>query len=487
MPPASRADEVVGLPPPPTPDRRARRRRPGWRSALREAVAGHQEDLTRGGLRRGIALLAIPMMLEMAMESTFAVVDVFFVARLGAEAVAAVGVTEAMLTIVFSFAIGLAMAATAQVARRIGEGDREGAALSAAQALLLGVAISVAVGALGIAAAPELLALMGASDAVVAGGAGYTRWMLGGSGTVVLLFVGNAIFRGAGDAALAMRALWLANGVNIVLDPCLIFGWGPFPELGLTGAAVATNIGRGCGVAYVLARLASGHGRVTLAARHLRLDPVALGRTARVAIGGIGQYLVETASWVLLVRILAGFGSVALAGYTIAIRILVFTVLPAWGLSNAAATLVGQNLGAGRPRRAELAVWLTARYDLYFLGTVGIVMLLVPEPIVRLFTDDPAVVAMGADALRWIAACYAPFAYGLVMVQAFNGAGDTTTPTLLKLGTHWAWQLSVAWVLAYPAGLGPLGVLAAVASAEALFGFAGIAAFRRGSWKTRQV
>lgn len=486
MPPASRADEVVG-PQSPTASSSRAARRVAWWPALREALAGHHQDLTRGGLRRGIALLAIPMMLEMAMESTFAVVDVFFVARLGAEAVAAVGVTEAMLTIVFSFAIGLAMAATAQVARRIGEGDREGAATSAAQALLLAVAVSAAIGALGLLAAPQLLALMGASEAMVAGGAGYTRWMLGGSATVVLLFVGNAIFRGAGDAALAMRALWLANGINIVLDPCLIFGWGPFPALGLTGAAVATNIGRGCGVLYVLGRLAGGRGRVALAARHLRLDLAALGRTARIAAGGIGQYLVETASWVLLVRILAGFGSAALAGYTIAIRILVFTVLPAWGLSNAAATLVGQNLGAGRPRRAELAVWLTARYDLYFLGVVGIVMLVVPEPLVRLFSDDAAVVAMGAEALRWIAACYAPFAYGLVMVQAFNGAGDTTTPTLLKLGSHWAWQLSVAWVLAHPVGLGPLGVLAAVASAEALFGLAGILAFRRGGWKSRQV
>jgi putative MATE family efflux protein len=476
-------------PPPPRPSEPPRppRAKAAWWTAFREAVAGNEQDFTRGGLRRGIGLLAIPMMLEMAMESTFAVVDVFFVARLGPEAVAAVGLTEAMLTIVFSLAIGLSMAATALVARRIGERDREGAAVAAVQALLLGVGLAVAVAAIGLAGGRRLLELMGAAEDVVAVGAPYTRWMLGGNLTIVLLFLGNAIFRGAGDAAIAMRTLWLANGINIVLDPCLIFGLGPFPELGLTGAAVATNIGRGCGVAYVLWRLAGGRGRVAIARRHLRADRVVMARMIRVALGGIGQYLVETASWVLLIRILATFGSAVLAGYTIAIRILVFTFLPAWGLANAAATMVGQNLGARRPRRAELAVWLTARYNFYFLGVVGIAMLVVPEPLVRPFTDDPAVVAMATQALRWIASCYLPLAYGLVMVQAFNGAGDTVTPTVIKLFTHWVWQLGLAWYLAHPVGLGPLGVLVAVASAEALFGVLGIAAFRRGRWKLRTV
>jgi putative MATE family efflux protein len=467
----------------PVPDRR----RHGWWSAVRDAVAGSEQDYTRGGLRRGIALLAIPMMLEMAMESVFAVVDVFFVARLGADAIAVVGLTEAMLTIVFSFAIGLSMAATALVARRIGERDPEGAAVVAVQALVVGVVLALAIAAVGLLAARQLLELMGASPAVVTAGTSYTRVMLGGALTIVLLFVGNAIFRGAGDAAIAMRALWLANGINIVLDPCLIFGWGPFPELGITGAGVATTIGRGCGVAYVLVRMASGGGRIAVSWRHLRVEPAVMARLVRVAIGGIGQYLVETASWVMLIRILAAFGSAVIAGYTVAIRILVFTVLPAWGLANAAATLVGQNLGARRPRRAELAVWLTARYNLYFLGAVSIVLLVAPEPLVRLFTQEAAVVAAGTLALRWIASCFLPFAYGLVMVQAFNGAGDTATPTLLKLFTHWLWQLGVAWYLAHPLGLGPLGVLVAVATAEALFGVLGLAAFRRGRWKAQVV
>jgi putative MATE family efflux protein len=470
--------------PSPQPGRRSALR---WWSTLAKAAAGGEHDFTRGGLRRGIALLAIPMMLEMAMESVFAVVDVFFVARLGAEAVAAVGLTEAMLTIVFALAIGLSMAATAIVARRVGERDREGAAVAAVQALALGLLISAVVALVGAFGARRLLELMGAAPGVMAVGAGYTRWMLCGAVTVVLLFLGNAIFRGAGDAALAMRALWLANGVNLVLDPCLIFGLGPFPDLGVTGAAVATNIGRGVGVLYVLLRLLSGRGRVAIARRHLRLDGAVMARTARVALGGIGQYLVETASWLLLIRILAGFGSAVLAGYTIAIRILVFTFLPSWGLSNAAATLVGQNLGARRARRAELSVWLTARYNLYFLGVVGAVLLVAPEPLVRVFTDDPEVLEVGALALRWIASCYLPLAYGLVMVQAFNGAGDTITPTVLKLFTHWVWQLSLAWYLAHPLGLGPLGVLVAVASAELLFGVAGIVAFRRGRWKRQQV
>lgn len=464
-------------------------RRPGrrWWHDLREAVTGSDQDFTTGSLRRAIALLAIPMILEMAMESVFAVVDVFFVARLGAEAVATVGLTEAMLTLIFAVAIGLSMAATALVARRIGEGDREAAAVTAVQALLLGLVVAVAVGVAGLLAAEHLLGLMGASETVIATGTGFTTVMLAGSATIMLLFLGNAVFRGAGDAAIAMRVLWFANGINIVLDPCLIFGLGPFPEMGLTGAAVATTTGRGLGVLYVLVSMVRGRGRIAVRRRHLRVDPAVLWRLVKVSVGGVGQYLVETASWLALVRILAFFGSAVLAGYTIAIRIVVFTFLPAWGLSNAAATLVGQNLGAGRRRRAEMSVWLTARYNLYFLGLVAIVMLLFPEPLVRVFTAEPEVVEMGVLSLRWIAALYLPLAYGLVMVQAFNGAGDTVTPTVVKLFTHWLWQLSLAWYLAHPVGLGPLGVLVAVASAEALFGVVGILLFRRGRWKLKEI
>ncbi len=457
-----------------------------WRD-LKEAVAGSEQDFTTGSLRRAIALLAVPMMLEMGMESVFAVVDAFFVARLGADAVATVGLTEAVLTLLFAVAIGVSMAATALVARRIGEKDPEAAAVTAVQVLVLGVVVSAVFGVAGVLGAPRLLALMGATPEVVAVGQNYTRVLYGGSATVVLLFLGNAVFRGAGDAAIAMRVLWFANLINIVLDPCLIFGLGPFPELGITGAAVATTIGRGSGVAYLLWTLARGRGRVVIRRRHLRLDLPVLGRLARVSVGGVLQFLVETASWVVLVRILAVFGSPVLAGYTIALRILIFTFLPSWGLSNAAATLVGQSLGAGDVDRAERSVWLTARYNLYFMGAVAVVLLLWPGWLVRWFTSEPEVVAMAVDTLRWFAACYLPLAYGLVMIQAFNGAGDTVTPTLIKLCTHWLWQLPVAWFFALHLGFGPVGVLLAVASAELGVGVVGALAFRRGRWKTRQV
>jgi putative MATE family efflux protein len=457
-----------------------------WRD-LKEAIAGSEQDFTTGSLRRAIALLAVPMMLEMAMESVFAVVDAFFVARLGADAVATVGLTEAVLTLLFAVAIGVSMAATALVARRIGEKDPEAAAVTAVQALVLGLLVSVAFGAAGFLGAPKLLALMGATPEVVAQGQGYTRVLYGGAATVVLLFLGNAVFRGAGDAAIAMRVLWFANLINIVLDPCLIFGLGPFPELGLTGAAVATTIGRGSGVVYLLWALVYGRGRIALRRRHLRLDLPVLGRLARVSVGGVLQFLVETASWVVLVRMLAVFGSPVLAGYTIALRILVFTFLPSWGLSNAAATLVGQSLGAGDVERAERSVWLTARYNFYFLGAIAFVLLLAPRPLVHLFTREPEVVAMAVDTLRWFAACYLPLAYGLVMIQAFNGAGDTVTPTVIKLFTHWLWQLPLAWFLALRLELGPVGVLMSIASAELAVGVIGALAFRRGRWKTRQV
>lgn len=456
-------------------------------SDLKEAVSGSEQDFTRGGLRRAIGLLAVPMMLEMSMESVFAVVDAFFVARLGDDAVATIGLTEAVLTLVFAVAIGLSMAATALVSRRIGEKDPEAAALTAVQVFILGGAVSVAVGVVGVFAARPILALMGATPEVVAVGEGYTRVLLGGSATVLLLFLGNAVFRGAGDAAIAMRVLWLANLVNIALDPCLIFGLGPFPELGVTGAAVATTVGRGIGVLYLFSVLLRRRGRIAIHRRHLRLDLPILRRLVRVSSGGVLQYLVETASWVALVRILAVFGSAVLAGYTIAIRIAVFAFLPAWGLTNAAATLVGQNLGAGKPERAERSVWLTARYNLYLLGGVSIVLMLWPEVFVGWFATGPEMEEYAVQALRWISACFAPLAYGLVMVQSFNGAGDTATPTWIKLGTHWLVQLSLAWFLALHLELGPVGVFVAVAVAEMVLGVAGIAAFRTGRWKSRQV
>jgi len=477
---------TVASHPPSRPPRPPRRRHRLWKD-LREAVSGSDQDFTTGGLKRAILLLAVPMMLEMVMESAFAVVDVFFVSRLGADAVTTVGLTDAVLTLVFAVAIGLSMPATAMVARRIGEKDREAAARTAFQVLVVGLAVSAGIGVFGIFFAGSILSWMGASASVVAQGSSYTAWILGGSATVLLLFLLNAVFRGAGDAAIAMRVLWIANAINIVLDPCLIFGWGPFPELGLTGAAVATTIGRGTGVALQLWVLLGGKGRIALARRHMRIDLSILGRLLRLSIGGILQYLVATCSWVVVMRILADFGSNVVAGYTIAVRIVVFTILPSWGLSNAAATLVGQNLGARRPRRAELSVWLTARYNLYFLGAVSAVFLLMPRPLIGLFTSQPEVLEIGVDTLRWIASCYLPWAYGVVMLQAFNGAGDTWTPTWINFFCYWTMQLPLAWWLAHPVGLGPHGVLISLATGETLVGIAGILMFRLGRWKKREV
>jgi putative MATE family efflux protein len=473
------------IPTPPAAPRPGRLLR-AWR-AVAESLAGSDQDFTEGSLERGIVLLAVPMVLEMTLESVFAVCDVFFVSRLGPAAVATVGLTEAVVTLVFGVAIGLSMATTAMVARRIGEKDRDGAACAAVQAILLGIAVSVAFGAVGMIAAPRILGLMGADAEVVRVGSSYTAVLLGGTVTIVLLFLINAVFRGAGDAAIAMRVLWLANAVNLVLDPCLIFGLGPFPELGVTGAAVATTIGRGTGVVFQLVLLARGRGRVALRRSDLRLDLGVMARLVRVSLGGIFQFLIATASWLGLVRILAVFGSAALAGYTIAIRVIIFSILPSWGLSNAAATLVGQNLGAGKPDRATRAVWLTALYNVRFLGLVAVVFLLWAHPIVRLFTADPVVVRVGADCLRTISYGYVFYAFGMVIVQAFNGAGDTWTPTVINLCCYWLFQIPLAWALARPLGLGAHGVFLAIAIAESLIAVVGLAVFRLGRWKTRTV
>jgi len=457
-----------------------------WKD-VRESIAGTQQDFTEGSIGRAIMLLAIPMVLEMAMESLFAVVDVFFVARLGSDAVATVGLTESLLTLVFAVAWGMSMSTTAIVARRIGEKDSEGAAVAAVQAIGVGVAISVPIGILGIIFAPKLLALMGASPNIIAIGSGYTAWMIGGNLTVQLLFLINAIFRGAGDAAHAMRALWIGNICNIILDPCFIFGWGPFPELGVTGAAVATNIGRGLGVLYQLFVLWRGWSRVKIKRPQLRLNPEVMLRLLRVSIGGIFQVLVATASWLALVRLVAIFGSAALAGYTIALRIIVFAILPSWGMGSAAATLVGQNLGAQKPERAERSVWITALSNMVFLGGVTIVFIIFAEPLVRIFTNDPEVVPFGVDCLRYISYGYVFYAYGMVMVQAFNGAGDTMTPTIINLFCYWLFQIPLAYVLAMPLGLNAQGVFLAITISESTIAVVGVLAFRRGRWKMRKI
>ncbi|MDX1999151.1 MAG: MATE family efflux transporter [Thermoanaerobaculia bacterium] len=453
---------------------------------FREAVRGEERDYTTGPLERAVFLLAIPMMLEMVLESVFAVVDVFFVAKLGPAAVATVGVTETVLTLVYAVAIGLSTATTALVARRIGEGDPARASRTAAQALMLGLLLSIAIGVAGVLGAESILTWVGASPEVMTH-AGYTAVMLGGSGSVFLLFLANAIFRGAGDAAIAMRVLTVANLINIVLDPCLIFGWGPFPEMGVTGAAVATTIGRSLGVGYQVWLLARGNGRIKIGWRDLLPDVSELKGLLRLAGGGTLQYLVATASWVGMVRILAVFGDAALAGYTIAVRIVIFSILPSWGLSNAAATLVGQNLGAGQPERAETSAWVTARYNLAFLGLLAAVFLLFPAPLLGIFTSDPEVIRIGASCLRWIASCYGIYAFGLVMIQALNGAGDTNTPTLINFVAYWVWQIPFAWYAAQVLGWGPNGVFIAIASAETLLAVLAIWVFRRGAWKLRQV
>ncbi len=427
------------------------------------------------------------MVLEMVMESLFAVSDVFFVSRLGAAAVATVGLTESMLTLVYAVAIGLSIGVTATVARRIGEKDPDRAAATAVQGIALGIGVAVALGVLGATLAPDLLRLMGAEPEVVAMGSRFTAVMLGGNVTVVLLFLINAIFRGAGDAAIAMRVLWLANIINIVLGPCLVFGVGPFPELGVTGAAIGTTIGRGTGVLYQVSQLMRRDGRVVIRRRHLRHDWPLMASLLRLSGTGVFQTLVGMASWIGLVRVLATFGSAALAGHTIGIRIVIFALLPSWGLSNAAATMVGQGLGAAKPERAERAVWLSGFYNLVFLSSVAVVFILGAPHIVGLFTSDPAVARYAVSCLRLVSFGFPFYAYGMVLTQSFNGAGDTTTPTWINIGCFWLWEIPLAWLLAEQLDLGPTGVFLAIMIAFSTLAVVSAVIFRRGRWKLQRV
>src|SRR5579863_2814086 len=443
-------------------------------SSLVEAVRGSHQDYTAGSLNRAILLLAVPMVLEMVLESLFAVVDVFWVGRLGANAVATVGLTESMLSLVFSVAMGLSLSTTAMVARRIGEKDPEGAAVAGVQAIALGLFVSVAIGVPCFLFAPRLLQLMGASPEIVATGSGYTRICLGGSCAVLLLFLNNAIFRGAGDAAIAMRLLCVSNIINLILDPCLIFGLGPFPRLGVTGAALATFSGRSIGVLYQFYRLMKGSERLRIPPRLLRLNPRVMLRLIRVSLTGILQFAIANTSWIGLVRIVSIFGAAALAGYTIAIRIVIFVILPSWGLSNAAATLVGQNLGAGHPQRAEQAVWRTGLYNMLVLGIIGVVFIFTATPLVSLFTHDPAVVPLAASALRILSYGNIAYAYGMVMLQSFNGAGDTRTPTIVNFFGFWILEIPLAYCLALKLNLHSNGVFISIVIAEAAIAAASI-------------
>src|SRR5437868_7243693 len=459
---------------------------PIW-SSIKEALRGSHQDYTTGSLNRAILLLAIPMVLEMVLESLFAVVDVFWVGRLGADAIATVGLTESLLSLVFGVGLGLSLSTTAMVARRIGEKDAGGAAVAGVQAIVIGLAVSILMGLPFFLFAPRLLQLMGASPQVVVVGSSYARIALGGSGAILMLFLNNAIFRGAGDAAIAMRLLWVSNVINLILDPCLIFGWGPFPRLGVTGAALATFTGRSIGVAYQFYRLLRGTERIRILRGQIRLNMEVLLRLLRISLSGILQFVIAQTSWIGLVRIVSMFGAAALAGYTIAIRIVVFLILPSWGLSNAAATLVGQNLGAKQPERAASSVWRTGLYNIIFLGTIGVLFVLFAEPVVRLFTHDPSVVPLGASRLRILSYGNIGYAYGMVMLQAFNGAGDTVTPTIVNLFGFWFLEIPLAYWLAIKLGMHTHGVYFSIVIAEASIAAAGIGLFKRGRWKRQEI
>jgi putative MATE family efflux protein len=460
---------------------------PGLWSALREAIRGSRRDFTIGSIPRSIFLLAVPMVLELVMESVFAVVDVFVVSRLGPDAVATVGLTESLLILVYAVSIGVSIGAMALIARRTGEKDSERAAETAVQAIVLAVLLASPIVALGITFAPRLLALMGGSPWVLHNGVRYMQVMMGSTLSITLLFLINAIFRGAGDAAVAMRVLWLANGINCILAPCLVLGLGPFPRLGVVGAAIATSIGRTSGVAYQLWRLSRPDGRITIRRRHLHVDWATILQVVRLSGSATLQMLVGMASWVGMVRIIAGFGSNALAGYTIAFRIIIFALLPSAGLANAAATLVGQNLGARQPERAERSVWIAAGFNAGFLFLVGAFLLLFAPQLIHVFTTQEAVAGFGVSCLRIVSLGFSFYGVGMVVTQSLNGAGDTRAPTLINFGCFWVLELPLAWGLSHSAGLGPRGAFLALLTAFCTLAVAGALVFRTGRWKLRQV
>jgi len=450
---------------------------------LRESLRDSEEDYTKGRINRALGLLAIPMMLEMSMESIFAVVDIAFVSRLGTDAIAAVGITEALITVLYAVAVGLGMGVTAMVARRIGAKEREAAARVTGQAIWVGAGLSLLIGIPGSFYAADMLRLMGASTDVIETGTGFAAVLLGGSASIIYLFVLNAAFRGAGDASVALRSLWLANGLNIILDPCLIFGLGPFPEMGVTGAAVATTIGRSVGIVYQLWYLFDGRGRLQFRLRDLALVPPILGRMLIISIGGIGQFLISTSSWIIVMRIVAIYGSTAVAAYTIGLRIFEFIWLPSWGLGNAAATLVGQNLGAGQPDRAEKSTWRAAKYNAIFMTSLGVLVIVFAPGIAGLFTNDSDVLRYATSCLRILAIGIPMYAVGMIVTQALNGAGDTRTPTAINLVCFWILQIPLAYWLATDLSLGPDGVFWAMVVSESLVTILGVAVFRHGKWK----
>ncbi len=456
-------------------------------SYLMMALRGSEKEFTSGSINKAIFLLSVPMIAEMIMESIFAIVDVFFVARVSVNAVATVGLTESVLFIIYSVAVGLSMALTAIVSRRIGEKDPERAASAAFQGIVVTATMAIVLGIAGFLGAEHILRLMGGEPDLIAEGAGYTRIIFAGNVSVMLLFVINAIFRGAGDASIAMRSLILANSLNIVLDPILIFGLGPIPAYGVTGAAIATTTGRSIGVLFQIYHLVNGSSLIKLTVHNLVLRAKTIMEILKVSFGGVWQFLIESASWIFLVRLISVFGTEAVAGYQISFRVIVFTILPAWGMSNAAATLVGQNLGANQPERAERSVWKTAFYCMVFLGIVSAIFFVFADPIIGLFKQEEVVNAIAIDSLKIICLGYLFFAYGMVMTQAFNGAGDTKTPMFINVGVFWLFQIPFAYFLAIPLGWQETGVFISIAVAHSLHAVVAILIFRRGRWKTVQV
>jgi putative MATE family efflux protein len=456
-------------------------------SNFRIAVLGLEKDFVSGSIERAIFMLSVPMILEMMMESLFAVVDVFFVGKLGVDAIATVGLTEAIIMIVYSICVGLSMGITAMVSRRVGEKKHKDASDVAFQGILVGVFLAFIIGVTGFIYAKDLLHLMGASDELIRQGYGYTQVLIGGNVTIMLLFILNAVFRGAGDASIAMRALWVSNGLNLILDPLFIFGIGPWEGLGVQGAAIATTIGRSVGVGYQLYVLFNGRSVIKLIRANMVFRLRIMQRLIKVSLGGMGQYLISTASWIFLVRIISYFGSDAVAGYTISIRIIIFTILPSWGISNAAATLVGQNLGASQPERAEKSVWKCAFYNMLFLFIVSVVFFVFAEFLVGIFNAEGEVLKNGVIALRYICAGYLFFAYGMVVSQAFNGAGDTRTPTIVNFFSYWMLQIPLAYLLAMYTDFEIKGIYIAILAAEIFLAIVIVLIFRRGKWKLVKV
>jgi len=457
-----------------------------WQT-IKDALRGAHHDFTTEDLGRAIILLAVPMVLEMAMESVFAIVDVFFVGHLGPSAVASVGLTESLLAVVYTLAMGLSIGIMATVSRRTGEGDPDAAAHAAAQGIWLGIGFSVVIGVFGAIFAPDLLRLMGAGPDVIATGSTYARTMLGGNVVILLLFILNAAFRGVGDPVVAMRTLWIGNGINILLNPCLILGLGFFPALGVTGSAVATMIGRGTGVLYQLWVLSQSGSRLQMRRHHITPDLPLMGKMLRLSGSGMVQVFIGTASWIGLVRVVSTFGSDAVAAYTIVMRIIMFALLPPFGLANAAATLVGQNLGAGKPERAEQAVWRAGFFNAVLLGGVAMVFVAFAGTITGWFTPDPVVHALAGPGLITVCLGFPFYAYAMVLSTAFNGAGDTATPTLLNFLCFWCWEIPLAWTLSHRYGMGPEGAFIAIAVAFSTMTVAALVLFRRGKWKEKKV